>query len=170
MNFKKPGPYLVALFLLLFFLAIWHEEASAETAVSLGQTVISGQSSKGFTLVLEETWRNKYRAALGYVSPQTCRCSEGSVSIKENAYFHLARVVRVGKLELSLGPLYQVEPNRVTSSRMNFKLGLRWNFGGRLSAGITHVSNAGAGGAKIGTGWNTGQDTLPELVLRLTDD
>lgn len=167
MNWKKPV-FLLVLAFLLTAAWFWYEPAEAsEMSISVGPTVVSGKTSGGFSLVFEETWSRKYRAAIGYVSPQACRCSEGRVDIKENAYVYLGRLANRGRFELSLGALYQVEANRVTSSRLNFKLGLRWYFGRRFAGGLSHVSNAGAAGDKLTNGFNTGQDTIPEVTFIL---
>lgn len=155
----KPAFVLIATFLLIFFWFAYNEADAGEIGVEFGPTLLSGEFAQGGMLLFTERFKNRYEYGIGYVSRQTCRCSDGVQSIKENSFVYAGRVVSRGRVELGLGASWWMETNRITSGNLNFNLHLGWNFNERFSVKIRHFSNAGTAGP-IGGGWNLGQDQV----------
>ncbi len=133
------GAGLTALFLLL--------PGCANTRVAVGPTIITDHHSDSATILVQKTFKEKYRATVGYISPQhieTCDSHTHCVwDIDSQLLAGLEYVFQGERFSFSVGPYLFENEDRITSCRLLWRLGPEIKINDWLSLGLSHFTNAG---------------------------
>ena len=119
----------------------------ANTRVAVGPTIITDHHSDSATILVQKTFKEKYRATVGYISPQhieTCGSYTHCVwDIDSQLLAGLEYVFQGERFSFSVGPYRFENEDRITSCRLLWRLGLEVKIYDWLSLGLSHFTNAG---------------------------
>lgn len=159
---KLIKPILLIAAFILVFLFGFYREAHAETQVEVGAGLLSGQYSKGPTILATERWGgplgSRYAVGMGYIYKQEVTDRRGYFyKLSENLFVFVQRrvcFVDGDHLCLGMGPAYFNATNRALGSNFTIALSLEYRHKDHLSVNFRHFSN---GGSAVP---NMGQDML----------
>jgi hypothetical protein len=161
----KPA-VLVGVFLALLLVGFCRE-ARGEVTAEIGAPMLSGEYSKGVSLIITERWggpyNSRYSVGMGYISEQevTDR-GENFHELRENLFIMAQRRVsfpikgcpKHDCISLGLGPAYFNAITRWNGSRFVASLSIEFRPTEHWSVNFRHFSNAGSATP------NMGQDML----------
>jgi hypothetical protein len=165
------GSVYVGIFLILFLVFLRHE-ANAETNVQIGPSFVGNRATNAATLIIQETWSNKYGLSLGYIGKQdldTCGRPDCEWDIDEQIMFGAERIVQgnfdswawLNRASFRIGPYWFQNKNRIMSCNFNIRLALAVDITERISIVASHFSNAGSCGEISIRQTNTSQTIIP---------
>ena len=147
---------LVVIFIIVLLFGFWQEGRADQVNAEIGPTFLSGEFSKAAALIVNQTWDNKWRVGMGYVSSQevTPR-KEPLTEIRANLFVHGQRVVKITEnFDLGLGIGYFNATTRWNGSHFVASMSLEYSLTDRWDIRFRHFSNAGSASP------NMGQDML----------
>ena len=118
----------------------------ANTRVAVGPTIITDHHSDSATILVQKTFKEKYRATVGYISPQhieTCDLSWCVWDIDSQFLAGLEYVFQGEMFSFSVGPYVFENEDRITSCRLLWRLGPEVKINDWLSLGLSHFTNVG---------------------------
>ena len=142
---------LVAIFILLLLFG-FYKEAHAEVSVEVGPTFLSGEFSDGGGLLVNETFNDKWRIGMGFISEQevTDR-SDDTYHVRNNLLVHGQRLVPLTRnLDLGIGVGYFNAKTRWNGSNFVASLSMEYSLNDKWSINYRHWSNAGSASPNMG--------------------
>ena len=144
---------IVVLFILVLLFGLYKEsKAESVVSVELGPTLLSGEFSEGAALIVNQTWDEKWRLGMGYVSEQKVTPRhEPETDVRANLFVHGQRIVGItDKLDLGLGVAYFNAKTRWNGSNFVASMSIEYSLSDRLGINFRHWSNAGSASPNMG--------------------
>lgn len=171
---------LIFLALVVVFLSYEAEAATGRTEMQIGATFVGNRNTRAPTLLIQETFANKYAVSIGYIGEQkldTCGRPDCQWTVQEQIMVGVERVIYpdfnkwqwLNRLSPRIGPYWFQNANRVTSCRFNMRLALGIAITDSFGVVVSHFSNAGScpaidldngAGATTDGRFNMGQDAI----------
>jgi len=118
----------------------------ANTRVAVGPTIITNHDTNSVTVLVQQVFKEKFRATAGYISPlhvQTCDRPDCVWDIDSQLLAGLEYVFQGKRFSFSVGPYLFENEDRITSCRLLWRLGPEVKINDWLSLGLSHFTNAG---------------------------
>jgi len=147
-------PWMIVVLFILVLLFGFYKESKAESVVSveLGPTLLSGEFSEGAALIVNQTWDERWRLGMGYISEQKVTPRrEAETSVRANLFVHGQRIVSItDRIDLGLGVGYFNAKTRWNGSNFTASLSIEYSFSDRWGVNFRHWSNAGSATPNMG--------------------
>lgn len=147
---------LVLLFLVAVVFGFAREARADEVTVEIGPTFLSGEFSEGVGTAMYQTWDDRWRFGMGYISQQYVEPRrEPRTYVRPNLYLQGQRLVPVSeRFKLGIGVAYMNAETRWNGSKFVASLSIEFDINERWDVKFRHWSNAGSASP------NMGQDML----------